>query len=60
MNLSTEDKELLEELCEQHDLSYEKILKLMCVVRDYELKNRRSGVYDALKNVLQSTDGTND
>jgi hypothetical protein len=54
MNLSTEDKKLLEELCDQHSVSYEKVLKLLDAVREYEFKERRTGVYDALREILIS------
>ena len=55
MNLSPEDSRLLIELCEQHGVSHEKVLKLLDAVREYEFKNRRVGVYDALREILKST-----
>lgn len=55
MNLSTEDKRLLEELCEQHGVSPDKVVKLLGTVRDYEFKERRTGVYDALREILKSS-----
>ncbi|MHB8252170.1 MAG: DNA modification system-associated small protein [Acidiferrobacter sp.] len=54
MNLSTEDSRLLEELCEQHGVTQEKVLKLLDTVREYEFKDRRTGVYDALREILKS------
>jgi metal-responsive CopG/Arc/MetJ family transcriptional regulator len=54
MNLSTEDTRLLEELCTQHGVSLEKVLKLLDAVREYEFKDRRTGVYDALREILKS------
>ena len=54
MNLSVEDKRLLEELCEQHCVSQTKVLKLLETVRDYEFKDKRTGVYDALREILKS------
>jgi len=54
MNLSAEDTMLLEELCEQHGVSHEKVLKLLDMVREYEFKDRRTGVYDALRDILKS------
>jgi metal-responsive CopG/Arc/MetJ family transcriptional regulator len=53
MNLSTEDTRLLEELCEQHSVSPDKVLKLLDAVREYEFKDRRTGVYDALREILK-------
>lgn len=54
MNLSIEDDRLLEELCDQHGVSKEKVLKLLDAVREYEFKERRTGVYDALRDILKS------
>lgn len=54
MNLNTEDKRLLEELCQQHDVSFEKVTKLLDTVLDYEYKDRRTGIYDALREILKS------
>lgn len=57
MKLTSEDKRLLEELCRQHGVSNEKVLRLLDTVRDYEFKERRTGVYDALRGVLKSKPG---
>ena len=54
MKLSTEDMGLLEELCEQHGVSTDKVLKLLDTVREYEFKDRRTGVYDALREILKN------
>ena len=54
MNLSTEDTRLLDELCEQNGVSRDKVLKLLDAVREYEFKERRTGVYDALREILKS------
>jgi len=58
MNLSTEDKQLLEELCQQNSVSSEKVLKLLDAVRDYEFKDRRTGIYDALREILKTKPST--
>ncbi|QFY90454.1 hypothetical protein D5125_13715 [Magnetovirga frankeli] len=57
MNLTSEDKRLLEELCQQHGVSADKVLKLLDRVRDYEFKERRTGVYDSLREILKSQPG---
>ena len=54
MNLSTEDKQLLDELCRQNGVSRDKVLKLLQEVYEYEFKERRTGVYDALREILKS------
>ena len=54
MNLSSEDKQLLDELCRQNGVSQDKVLKLLQTVYEYEFKERRTGVYDALREILKS------
>ena len=54
MNLSTEDKQLLQDLCKTHEVNYEKVVKLLTTVREYEFKDRRSGIYDALREIMKS------
>lgn len=54
MNLSDEDKQLLDELCGQNGVDQDKVLKLLQTVYDYEFKDRRTGVYDALREILKS------
>lgn len=54
MTLADDDQQLLRELCEQHGVSTDKVLKLLETVRDYELKDRRTGVYDALRDILKT------
>ncbi|WP_295578439.1 DNA modification system-associated small protein [uncultured Lamprocystis sp.] len=54
MTLADDDRQLLRALCEQHGVSLDKVLKLLEAVRDYELKDRRTGVYDALREILKT------
>jgi hypothetical protein len=54
MNLSTEDQQLLEELCREHQVSLDKVVKLLDTVREYEFKERRTGVYDALREIMKT------
>ena len=54
MNLTTDDKALLEELCRKHEVSFKKILKLLKTVREYEFKDRRTGIYDALREIMKN------
>lgn len=48
------DKELLQELCTQYGVSYEKVEKLLATVKEYQFKDRRTGVYEALKEIIKS------
>jgi hypothetical protein len=57
MTLTIEDKRLLEELCQQQGVSAKKVMKLLEAVSDYEFKERRTGVYDALRDILKSKHG---
>lgn len=54
MKLKEEDKQLLKELCREHNISYEKILKLLATSREFEFKERRAGIYDALAEIIKS------
>lgn len=54
MNMTPDDDRLLADLCEQHGVSADKVRKLLDAVRDYEFKDRRTGVYDALREILKS------
>ena len=54
MKLSQEDQRLLDELCRQNNVSLVKVRKLLETVYDYEFKERRTGVYDALREILKS------
>jgi hypothetical protein len=54
MNLTTEDQRLLEELCQEHQVSLDKVVKLLDTVREYEFKERRTGVYDALREIIKT------
>jgi hypothetical protein len=57
MIIGKEDQRLLEELCEQPGVRAAKVLKLLETVREYEFKDRRSGIYDALREILKSKTG---
>jgi len=48
------DKELLQELCEQYNVSFDKVEKLLATVKEYQFKDRRTGVYEALKEIIKS------
>lgn len=48
------DKELLLELCEQYNVSFSKVEKLLATVKEYQFKDRRTGVYEALKEIIKS------
>lgn len=54
MKLSVEDRQLLDELCRQNNVNLAKVRKLLETVYDYEFKERRTGVYDALREILKS------
>jgi hypothetical protein len=54
MKLSDEDRQLLDELCRQNNVNLAKVRKLLETVYDYEFKERRTGVYGALREILKS------
>lgn len=53
MNLSGDDRKLLDELCGQNGVSTRKVLRLLETVYEYEFKDRRTGIYDALREILK-------
>lgn len=57
-HLSEDDAQLLEELCTQHDVNVEKVIKLLSTVREYEFKDRRTGIYAALKKIVLEKAGS--
>lgn len=54
INLSEEDKTLLREMCEKNGLQYEKVIQLLETIRDFEFKDRRVGIYDALLTIIKT------
>lgn len=48
------DKELLQELCTQYNIPYSKVEKLLATVKEYQFKDRRTGIYEALKEIIKS------
>lgn len=54
MKLSSGDAVLLKELCIQQQVSFEKVIQLLDTVQEYEFKERRTGIYDALRDILKS------
>lgn len=54
MKLKEEDKALLKEMCDQSKVSYQKVLKLLDTVKEYEFKDRRTGIYDTLRDIIRT------
>lgn len=48
------DKELLQELCTQYNVGFDKVEKLLATVKEYQFKDNRRGVYDVLKEIIKS------
>ncbi len=53
MKIAEEDKTILKELCEQYQISFDKVFELLETVKEYEFKDRRTGIYDALKEIIK-------
>ena len=54
MEKKQEDNELLKEMCTQYNVSFEKMEKLLATIKEYQFKDRRTGVYEALKEIIKS------
>ena len=52
--MKQEDNDLLKSMCSQYNISLEKVEKLLAAVKEYQFKDRRTGVYDALKEIIKS------
>jgi hypothetical protein len=52
--MNNTDQELLQQLCQQYDVSFEKVQHLLETVREYQFRDRRTGVYEALKEIIKS------
>jgi phage terminase small subunit len=52
--MKQEDNELLKTMCTQYNISFEKVEKLLATVKEYQFKERRTGVYEALKEIIKS------
>ena len=53
MKLTEHDKQILKELCEQHKVNFDKVLKLIETEKDYLQRGNRVGIYDALKDIIK-------
>lgn len=54
MEKKQEDNELLKEMCTQYNVSFAKMEKLLATIKEYQFKDRRTGVYEALKEIIKS------
>ena len=52
--MKQEDNELLKTMSTQYNISFEKVEKLLATVKEYQFKDRRTGVYDALKEIIKT------
>lgn len=52
--MNNTDQTLLQQLCQQYDVSFEKVQHLLETVREYQFRDRRTGVYEALKEIIKS------
>lgn len=51
----TPDRDLLSELCAKHGMNIELIEELLKIEKDYQLRDRRHGIYDRLKEAIQAS-----
>ncbi len=52
--LSDADRKMLHEICAKHNVEVEKIDTLLKVEKEYQLKERRFGIYEKLKQILEA------
>lgn len=54
MKFKEEDIQLLRELCNQYNVSFEKMLNLLDTTKEFEFRERRAGIYDKLSEIIKS------
>ncbi|GAG71380.1 unnamed protein product [marine sediment metagenome] len=54
--LSEKDRKILEDICIKNNVSLEEMEKLLMVEKVYHLIERRYGIYENLKRVLEEDD----
>jgi len=52
--LSEKERRLLEEICAKYGISFKTVENLLKVEKKYQLKERRFGVYEKLKQILEA------
>jgi hypothetical protein len=52
--LSDVDRKILHEICVKHNVAVEGIETLLKIEKEYQLKERRFGIYEKLKQVLEA------
>jgi len=57
MRVSKEDEDVLISLCVEYRIDPEKVKQLLVTVQDYELKDKRFGIYDALEEIIKQKGG---
>jgi hypothetical protein len=57
MIINKEDRNTLDELCREYGVELDKILKLLSTVQEYELKDKRFGIYEALEEIIKQKEG---
>jgi len=60
MRISKGDDDILKSLCTEYQVNPDKIKQLLTTVQDYELKDKRFGIYDALEEIIKQKDGSVD
>ena len=51
--LSEKDQKLLEDICTKYNVSLEEMKSLLRVEKEFQLKERRFGIYDKLRQILE-------
>lgn len=57
MRINNDDQNTLEQLCNEYGVGFDKLFRLLSTVQDYELKDKRFGIYDALEEIIKQKGG---
>jgi hypothetical protein len=55
MNTSAPDRDLLQSLCARQGIKPELVEELLRIEKEYQLQNRRHGIYDRLRECIRSS-----
>ncbi len=54
MKKNDDDLILLKDLCQKYELNFDKVEKLIEVTKEFEIKDTRNGIYNALKEIIEN------
>lgn len=57
MSAHSKEKELLYDLCQKHGVNPDAVEELLKIEKEYQLRERRHGIYDRLRDSIKASIG---